>query len=51
MLRPRVNIGRKDFQSTFAEFRKNDNLWKGLGGSQVNLGKDVAKGFWCISEY
>ena len=34
---PRVNIGRKRFQSTLAEFRQNDNLWKSLGGSQVNL--------------
>ena len=33
----RINIGRKSFQSTLAEFRQNDNLWKSLGGSQVNL--------------
>ena len=30
---PRDNIGRKSFQSTLAEFRQNDNLWKNLGSS------------------
>ena len=34
---PRVNISRKSFQSTLVEFRQNDNLWKSLGGNQVNL--------------
>ena len=37
MIHPRVNIGRKGFQSTLAEFRQYDNVWKSLGGSQVNF--------------
>ena len=32
-----LQVGRNGFQSTLAEFRQNDNLWKSLGGSQVNL--------------